>query len=672
MARKESTILNELRSLCQSPGYAHAIVICWAQGNVVDFPNDELTAECLIKKPDILTRREIDILIGLAVQGDLDLDLPNPALVCKYVKKTVTLMEELHYTILETPRLPLSETPNNFGGALREPVIYGPESGYESQYLDFAVDRYSADHEWLKRKHRFIIEDVILVAKAILAVRDRRIESMLSNPPTNVTNEQNLLVSFFISLSDVVDESGLSVETVVAVLDAFSLSNKNEQFINASDFNAVTATPLIKISAGRYLLFQNYTLAEAIYTTPSYWMTDDPDYRDAHSVHRGRFAEKFCKGRLSDVFGSDCVFSNVNLLSGKQIVGEMDVLVLYGDRAIIVQVKSKRLTFEAKKGDLRKAKADFLKAIQHANDQGFKCASILSESDYVLEFKDGERSSLKIEFKEVYVVCVVSEPYPALTFQTYQFLNYEKTKCIQTPLVTDMFFIDVVAEMLSTPLRFLSYMNRRVNYHEKIIATDELAILNVHLRENLWIENDFDVLAILDQDTHELDVAMMARRAGIPGSDTPQGILTRVPPTVVGKIVAQLEAQPHPAAVEIGLMLLKFGWNMIEKIDTIIEEWQSQPNAEHIYGMSFPMPDLDAGLTIHINRLPLEKAEIHLSNTCLVRKYVSRAKTWFGILLDARDFITLRNARMISYPWEFDEKLAQAVNQYPAKKERMR
>ena len=60
-----------------------------------------------------------------------------------------------------------------------------------------------------------------------------------------------------------------------------------------------------ELGADSYLLIQDYTLAEAVYTTPSYWMAEDRDYRDAHNDHRGRFAEKFSEKRLSAVFGRD-------------------------------------------------------------------------------------------------------------------------------------------------------------------------------------------------------------------------------------------------------------------------------------------------------------------------------------------------------------------------------
>ena len=61
--------------------------------------------------------------------------------------------------------------------------------------------------------------------------------------------------------------------------------------------------------------------------------------------------------------------------------------------------------------------------------------------------------------------------------QAREFLKYETDEVIQTPLVADVFLIDVLAEMLPSPLRLLSYINRRVNYGERVTSINELTIL---------------------------------------------------------------------------------------------------------------------------------------------------------------------------------------------------
>ena len=506
------------------------------------------------------------------------------------------------------------------------------------------------------------------MAKTVISIRGRAMERVLHRARPISPGRRDLLAAFMFGVGEVAAECELDERIVGSVLDGFAMRDKNEGFTAASDFNGIAATPLIRAATGRYLLFQNYTLCEAIYTTPSYWMADDGDYCDTHGDHRGKFTESFCEKRLSAVFGRGRVASNVKIVARKRVLGEVDVLVLYGDRAIVVQAKSKRLTVKARKGDLRQARDDFGKAVQEANDQAYSCAEHLLEGDCALRLESGRRLAVRRELKEVYVVCAVSDSYPALTFQASHFLRYKRTDRIPPPLVADIFLIDVIAEMLATPLYFLSYLNRRVNYHERIRTPDELGVLAVHLRENLWIDRNTDMLAILDQVTPDLDLAMMVRRAGLPGKATPDGILTRMGSTVVGKVVAQLEREPNPAALELGLMLLKLGEDVIQGVDEAVDMWRRQESRMGRQGMSMLMGDLDAGLTIQANRLPMASAKKHLANMCHVRKYESRVSTWLGMALDGRDFSTLRHVVFIKYDWEPDEDLAATVPKYPAKR----
>ncbi len=207
-----------------------------------------------------------------------------------------------------------------------------------------------------------------------------------------------------------------------------------------------------------------------------------------------------------------------------------------------------------------------------------------------------------------------------------------------------------------------------MNYHESILAPDELGVLAVHLRENLWIDRDTDMLAILDQATPDLDLAMMVRRAGMPGKATPDGILTRMKSTVIGTVLAQIEKQPDPAALELGLVLLKLSENVVDGVDKAIDTWRQQGRRTGLHGIGMLMRDLDAGLTIQANTLPAARARKYLADVCHVRKYEGRVSTWFGIGLDGRDFATLRHVVLIAYEWQPDEHLAAAVPAYPARK----
>ena len=85
--------------------------------------------------------------------------------------------------------------------------------------------------------------------------------------------------------------------------------------------------------------------------------------------------------------------------------------------------------------------------------------------------------------------------------------------------MADVFLVDVLAEMLPSPLRLLSYVNRRANYGQRINSFNELTILGYHLRQNLWINDKTDMVWLADEIAVDLDTAMMVRREGIGGGE---------------------------------------------------------------------------------------------------------------------------------------------------------
>ena len=153
-----------------------------------------------------------------------------------------------------------------------------------------------------------------------------------------------------------------------------------------------------------------------------YWMCDDESYVSEALHHRGDFAESFAAERLSLVFGPDRVFQNVEICRGKaETLGEIDVLVVFGDRVIVLQAKSKRLTLEARKGNDLALQDDFKRAIQDAVDQSLSCADLLGDQTVSLRSKDGRTVPLRGRSGTVFPVAIVADHYPALAFQARHF-----------------------------------------------------------------------------------------------------------------------------------------------------------------------------------------------------------------------------------------------------------
>jgi hypothetical protein len=672
-ARPEQEIFEELTALCASSGYAHAIAYFSCRDNNV-FYDGEISAEDMdhLYSHDSLIRTEISTLIGLLVKGPKDLTLPSPEAFSEYVAKSESLLNELHQALTGLmfaglgpasaaagPSSPLSK-----GAALREPIFYGGDSAYSFQYRDFAPSKYAKDADWLRAKKGFSIDDAQQVVTAIADVQARQLRETLIAIQEKAPHERTLLPAFTFTISAVAESARIDADLTERVLAAFSIprASRNDSFKSLSDFNITNACPLIAIGTGTFVLFQYYSLVEALYEAPFYWMLEDPSYVSTASIHRGEFTESLSAQRLEFVFGKENVHSNVKIVgrNGKTL-GEIDVLVIFGDRAIVLQAKSKRLTQEARKGNDLRIKEDFTKSVQDAYDQGNECAGLLLDGSH--EYRDGRARELRLPktLREIYPVCVVADHYPALAFQVQEFLTYKAAGAVQPPLVLDVFALDAITEMLSSPLHLLSYIKRRVGYTEKVLAGHELTILSYHLKQNLWIDKDLASVAFGDDIATELDIAMNARRDHLPGQTTPDGILTRLRATTLGRIIESIETTPNPATLSLGFELLALSEDAALQasayIDTIVN-LARRDGRHHDFAARIAN---GWGIAIHCNDDPLDLASRRLHYHCQRRKYLERANAWFGICLSPWDG-AVRFGINLEYPWRSDPDLEAKIS----------
>jgi hypothetical protein len=675
--RSEQSIFDDLATLCTSPGYVHAIAYVCFRDSIIRYAG-EMTAEDMrhLFSMTHLIRTEISSLIGLLIKKEIDYALPAAGVLQQYLERTDALLEEMHHAIAENifaglnPEEVFKKRLNPFsrGEVLREPIFYSGESAYSFQYRDFSPRKYGADDEWLKSNKGFTIQSARDVVEALRKVQTDRLSAAMRGFGHLHPDEWTMLPGFVFTSQEVSKASGIDNSLVEAVLAAFTLpeGEKNENFRNLHDFNVANATPLLHTRDGAFILFQQYSLAEALYESPFYWMNSDRNYANAAMLHRGRFTEEFSRERLERVFGKDNVHSNVDIYESKGgKSAEIDVLVLFGNRAIVLQAKSKRLTLEARRGNDGQIKEDFQKSVQDSYDQGYKCAKLLSNPKCKLVDANSREIAIPKRLKEVYILCVVSDCYPALNFQAQQLLKFERTEGIQPPLITDVFTLDTMAEMLESPLRFLSYVNRRTGYYDKLIARDELTILSYHLKRNLWIEDKYDDVMIEDDFSADLDVAMAVRRDNVPGKRTPDGILTRVAETVLGRIVTQIEARADARTIDLGLMLLRLSENAVVQISGGIDEIASKARQDgKSHDITVPLGEAGTGLTVHCNDEGNFVALRRLQRHCEMRKYTQKAGSWFGICLSPGD-TSVRFGLNLDHEWRPNVKMDAITRDLP-------
>lgn len=667
--RSEQDVLADLLALCTQPGYVHAVAYLCFRDNMLIY-TEHVTEKDVQDRfdPSRLLRTEVNTLAGLMIKAPVDWALPAPAVLQEYIEASDRLLLELHdalsgaFSLNEAleEALKRGEKVNPFdsGAAMREPIFYAAESAYNFQYLDFAAQRYATDAGWLEANYGFTIAQACIVAEAADGVLMGRLAttmaSMRSLPPEHWT----MLPAFCLTPAEIAARSMLEPPLVERILLAFTVpaGNTNARFTSLQDFNQIAVTPLLRLPAGEFLSLQNYALAEAIYDSPFYWMQADKAYLPTRNRNRGEFTENFVALRLGAVFGADRVLTNINIWEGKAKISEADVMVLWADRAIIVQAKSKRLTVEARKGNDQIIRDDFRKSIQNAYDQGLTCAECMGDERFRFARADGTDVELPAEVTEIFLFCVVSDHYPALSFQTRHFLKVREVSRVQAALVTDVFLIDVLTELLPTPLHLLSYIARRARYGDRLLASQELSILAYHLKCNLWLEDEVSMLQIGDDFTAGVDIAMEVRRRGLSGAAMPEGFMTRFEGKTLGRIVRQIEARPEPAVLDLGFQLLEMSGDAFDDLSRIIDQQArraAQDGKPHDVTMMFPdrsgftavcSPELDG------------VASRKLATYCAHRKYRQKANRWFGMCLTPGDAL-LRFGLRLTEPWEQNDAL---------------
>jgi hypothetical protein len=355
--RAEQEIFDELARLCASPGYAHAIAYLCCRDNMIRY-SGEMKAEDMqhLFSKSRLIRTETSTLIGLMLKSPIDYTLPQPPVLEKYIEATEALLEEIHHAMAASLWLDIDPTkiaeagfnPFTSAAALREPIFYSGESAYSFQYRDFSPAKYANDEPWLIANKGFSIHEARNVVFAVSRLQDEKAIAVVRAMRGKPQETRTFLPGNAFSVQEVADHGHIDPVIVDRVLSAFAIppGATNEQFKALHDFNIANASPLIRMPDGNFLLFHIYSLVEALYEAPFYWMGADKAFVSTAMRNRGVFVEQFAVGRLRQVFGAENVLVNIDIYESKDTkLAEIDVLVLFGNRALVLQAKSKRLTF---------------------------------------------------------------------------------------------------------------------------------------------------------------------------------------------------------------------------------------------------------------------------------------------------------------------------------------
>lgn len=665
----EKELIEKLSEVCKKPGYIHALSLYTLKSFFIPY-GDKLRKNDIARSHhrDNLIRNEQNLLLFLMTKYGIDETKINLGEIFKYIEDTRDVLEEIHQDInskifknLFINRDKLEDKRSFFREpeVWREAIFYGPESAYFFQYKDLIYSKFVNDSKWLEENKGFnLVEGLEIIKTLGFCLENKR-----GNGFVNEDGSLKTLELFTFTLQELIElNKTLDLEVVESFVKAFQSSNlENFEMSKIDDFNIMTAAPIIKLSNDAYFIAHLYSLYEAFYESPFYWMNEDKKYRSIASKNRGDFTENTAENYLIKIFGEKHVYKNINIFDGKEKLSEIDVLVVFANYCIILQAKSKKLTLLSKQGNEISLQKDFKLAIQDSYDQALLCSKAITNDKYRLVDINGEEVYLNRNIKEIFPVCVVAEHYPSLSIQAHEFIKYEINEFIHAPLITDIFFLDVLTEFLNNPLYFLSYLDRRGSYFDKLMISQELSALGFHLSQNLYFDEGYNHMQIHDDFTYAIDVAMSVRRLKTEGLETPNGILTRLKGTQVYEIIEKIIKLDNYYAIQLGFYLLRLSESYIKQIDELIVlNVKNTFNTGRSHDLTFKLDEKSkVGITIHINNMDIGKAkDLNLTHSKL-RKYKEKSNLWFGLIIQPNNNkeSVIQNILILKDIWEYDESL---------------
>ncbi|OZG50868.1 hypothetical protein [Bombiscardovia coagulans] len=535
---------------------------------------------------------------------------------------------------------------------LEEISLYPEEVAYSFQYPIFAKMRYKKDNKWMRDNLGFTIEEMEEVVSCITA-----------SIPLSITMCANSDV-YLLNAFDISDAtkllsygSSLDIETINRVVDFFTCDPLPLPTIKQfASFNCLSAKPIVLIGKKKYLFLPN-ALRKALYESPFYTMLNDSAYKAQAASHRGDFTETFVYERFVSLLGEENVYRNVNLWNGKNRSSEIDVMGMVADRAIIVQCKSKRMTQKAQQGDQLAAREDFKKAVGDAYEQNLQCALDLCNPSITVKNEEGSKLNIQRDFNLIYPICVVSDQYPSLAIQSQEYLD-SNVECSPSPdnttdqIITDVFFIDILIEMLQSPLLLIDYIDKRCLYGKQMLAQSEINALGLYLADEFGQFENCDHIVVDGDNSLDIDAAMTARRSlpFLKQQTVPPGILTRIA-GCKGAFNVLLEKFSYPSdSVELafGRELLIFQDALIDQVngmvDTVREQCEKTGDVHSVsfsYGEDYGMSFLLQGRSATIRR------GIMMANA-IAQNDRQRGGNWFVLLLNAEDLSVLKLEHIVA------------------------
>ena len=672
--RSESEIVTDLESLSQEKGYIYSFCrmvneYLWLKPGDPEIPDWHSQ----------LNVRELTFLLGLMVKYQLTVsDPPSERESDLHIDKTNELFHELHQTHAFPKTKEINAAQVNLedwgsglintytdwiksGKGIVEPVFYGEEGAFDFQFLKMAARRYRFDNEWIKSNIGIDVDTLTDIAGKIKQLTEDRINDITRT--SDFRESCFRLLSIFLIKPD--DVAGANREEIDVFLETFSVELRdevNQNLDTIGEYNTVDSHPIIKISNDLYFIPIYYNLAKSIYENPFYWILKDSDYKQTGLQNRGDVTEEIVFELLRRVFGVDNVFRRIKIKRGNRDITDIDVLAACGSKAVIVQVKSKKLTVLSRGGDSNSIERDFKQAVQDAYTQALLSRDYLLETDETLTVNEERLMQVKENIDDAYIICATGDHYPAVTIQTKSFLKKKATD--PHPIVLSVFDLDTISFYLREPYDFIYYVRQRTIHANHFEADSEMAFLGYHLNQKLFPTDGYDITVIPQYYAHLIDISFPVLKNEHPISDSAYKVFHKWKNKDFDVLVNEVKVRliGHPQLTDLILFLFDLAGSVADKVFSVFGQIKRATRHDlQPHDATIPIDHVRKGITLYCYPSTLELSETMIQEQfrgfATVRKYKSKANEWLALASCAQSSNLFDCLWYNKEEWCYDENL---------------
>lgn len=396
--------------------------------------------------------------------------------------------------------------------------------------------------------------------------------------------------------------------------------------------------PLIAHETKYFAVIPNL-LCESLLNRFYYDAIRDQEYRDTFNVIRSDWLESQAIEAFKLMLPG--AHTEWKLKYGPSNEYEIDGVILYDNKLILLEAKWKFLTISARQGNLPQAELDIEKAIVVPYQQAKRAENFIYASDEATFVRpDGSALVIrKADFPVSYIVTILGKgsAIADLAVNIHRLRSLECFKDADYPWAIPLTDLRVVAEFLESPSQLFDYMNRRdrIMQDGRFLFHDEWDVLGCYLKGYLDpLDEKFQGQDLVFLAGCDIEIDHYKRFLHDPNRPPVIKPRRNVPPHVTN-LINLAESTSTQGRTNWTVALLSFPDEILHKYDRLVDAvCQRTYNDKEMHGEVFVEHTLGCGFAFMSSWDHKGELAKELEKVCLNAQAKDNVFLWLGAAID--------------------------------------